>query len=163
TGLAALSLPGQVIGLTCAVLATCTLVIRYRRARFEERQQIKWFAGAALLLAVLTVAATVVSFLLYHNGYVVFNPFGGTALPLGLRQARPPLRGAAQFQPGCVRALRRRGSDHPDGPRPVRGDRGRPRGGVAGGRRGAAAGCFLAGGRRGGGEPAARVGRATAD
>jgi signal transduction histidine kinase len=84
TGIAALSLPGQVIGLSCAVLATCTLVIRYRRARFEERQQIKWFAGAALLLAVLTVAATVVSFLVYHNGYVVFNPFGGTALPLGL-------------------------------------------------------------------------------
>jgi hypothetical protein len=59
-------------------------VIRYRRARFEERQQIKWFAGAALLLAGLTVASTVVSFLVYHNGYVVFNPVGGTALPLGL-------------------------------------------------------------------------------
>ena len=51
---------------------------------FEERQQIKWFAGASLLLAVLTVAATIVSFVVYHNGYVVFNPVGGIALPLGL-------------------------------------------------------------------------------
>ena len=84
TGINALSLPGQIIELTCAVLAPCTLVIRYRRAPFEERQQIKWFAGAALVLAVLTVAATVVSFLVYHNGYVVFNPVGGIALPLGL-------------------------------------------------------------------------------
>jgi signal transduction histidine kinase len=84
TGIAALSLPGQIIELACAVLASCTLVIRYRRSGFEERQQIKWFAGASLLLAVLTVAATIVSFLVYHNGYVVFNPVGGIALPLGL-------------------------------------------------------------------------------
>jgi signal transduction histidine kinase len=84
TGIAALSLPGQIIELACAVLASCTLVIRYRRSGFEERQQIKWFAGASLLLAVLTVAATIVSFVVYHNGYVVFNPVGGIALPLGL-------------------------------------------------------------------------------
>ena len=84
TGIAALGLAGQITELTCAVLATCTLVIRYRRARSEERQQIKWFAGAALLLAGLAVAATVVSFLVYHNPYVVFDPVGGIALPLGL-------------------------------------------------------------------------------
>jgi signal transduction histidine kinase len=84
TGVTALGLAGQIIELTCAVLATCTLVIRYRRARSQERQQIKWFAGAALLLAGLAVASTAVSFLVYHNGYVVFNPVGGTALPLGL-------------------------------------------------------------------------------
>jgi hypothetical protein len=83
-GIAALGLADQITELTCAVLATCTLVIRYRRARSEERQQIKWFAGAALLLAGLAVAATVVSFVVYHNGYVVFNPVGGIALPLGL-------------------------------------------------------------------------------
>jgi signal transduction histidine kinase len=83
-GITALDLPGQIIELTCAVLATCTLVIRYRRSGFEERQQIKWFAGASLLLAVLTVASTVVSFVVYHNGYVVFNPVGGIAIPLGL-------------------------------------------------------------------------------
>ena len=83
-GITALDLPGQIIELTCAVLASCTLVIRYRRSGFEERQQIKWFAGASLLLAVLTVASTVVSFLVYHNGYVVFNPVGGIAIPLGL-------------------------------------------------------------------------------
>ena len=84
TGITVLSLSGQIIELTCAVLAACTLVIRYRRARLEERQQIKWFAGAALLLAGLAVASTVVSFVVYHNGYVVFNPVGGIALPLGL-------------------------------------------------------------------------------
>jgi len=80
----ALSLLGLLIELTCAVLAPCTLLIRYRRAQFEERQQIKWFAGAALLVAALAVASTAVSFLEYHNGYVVFDPVGGTAIPLGL-------------------------------------------------------------------------------
>jgi hypothetical protein len=84
TGITTLSLLGQLIDLTCAVLAPVTLVIRYRRAPFEERQQIKWFAGAALVLAGLTVVAVVVSFTVYHNGEVVFNPVGGTMLPLGL-------------------------------------------------------------------------------
>ena len=84
TSVTALSLPAQVVELSCAVLASCTLVIRYRRAQFEERQQIKWFAAAALLLAGLTVVSTGVSFLFYHNEYVVFNPVGGIALPLGL-------------------------------------------------------------------------------
>ena len=84
TGATALSLIGQIIELTCAVLAPCTLLIRYRRAQFEERQQIKWFAGAALLLAALAVASTAVSVLVYHNAYVVLNPVGGTAIPLGL-------------------------------------------------------------------------------
>ena len=83
-GVTALSLLGQIIELTCAVLAPCTLLIRYRRAQFGERQQIKWFAGAALLLAGLAVASTAVSFLVYHNAYVVFNPVGGIAIPLGL-------------------------------------------------------------------------------
>jgi signal transduction histidine kinase len=83
-GITVLDLPGQIIELTCAVLASCTLVIRYRRSGFAERQQIKWFAGASLLLAVLVVASTVVSFVVYHNSYVVFNPVGGIALPLGL-------------------------------------------------------------------------------
>src|SRR5947208_9462285 len=84
TGITVLSLSGQLIDLTCAVLAPVTLVIRYRRAPFEERQQIKWFAGAALVLAGLTVVAVAVSFTVYHNGDVVFNPVGGTMLPLGL-------------------------------------------------------------------------------
>ena len=84
TGITTLSLLGQLIDLTCAVLAPVTLVIRYRRAPFEERQQIKWFAGAALVLAGLTVVAVAVSFTVYHNGDVVFNPVGGTMLPLGL-------------------------------------------------------------------------------
>jgi signal transduction histidine kinase len=76
--------PGEFIDLICAVLAPVTLVIRDRRAPFEERQQIKWFAGAALVLAGLTVVAVAVSFTVYHNGDVVFNPVGGTMLPLGL-------------------------------------------------------------------------------
>src|SRR5215831_5010173 len=84
TSITVLSLPAQIVEIACAVLASCTLVIRYRRAQFEERQQIKWFAAAALLLAALTVASAAVSFLVYRNVYVVFNPVGGTALPLGL-------------------------------------------------------------------------------
>jgi signal transduction histidine kinase len=84
TGITALSLPAQIVEIACAVLAPCTLVIRYRQAQFEERQQIKWFAAAALLLAGLIVASTAVSFLVYRNWYVVFNPVGGTVLPLGL-------------------------------------------------------------------------------
>jgi signal transduction histidine kinase len=75
---------GQFIDLTCAVLAPCTLVIRYRRADCEERQQIKWFASSALVLAGLAVAATAVSLLVYHRWDLVFNPVGGTMVPLGL-------------------------------------------------------------------------------
>jgi signal transduction histidine kinase len=84
THLGLLSRAGQVLTLGCAVLAPVTLVIRYRRSGPDERNQIKWFAGAALLLAGLAVAATVVSVLVYHNSDVVFNPVGGTAIPLGL-------------------------------------------------------------------------------
>ncbi|HEY6278688.1 MAG TPA: histidine kinase [Streptosporangiaceae bacterium] len=84
THLTVLSLTGQFLSLGCAVLAPVTLVIRYRRAGPDERKQIKWFAGAALLLAGLAVAATVVSVLVYHSPDVVFNPVGGTVLPLGL-------------------------------------------------------------------------------
>jgi len=84
TGMTVLSLPASSSTSSAAVLAPVTLVIRYRRAPFEERQQIKWFAGAALVLAGLTVVAVAVSFTVYHNGDVVFNPVGGTMLPLGL-------------------------------------------------------------------------------
>jgi signal transduction histidine kinase len=84
TRLSLLSLPGQFLDLGCAVLAPLTLVIRYRRAGPGERKQIKWFAGAALVLAGLTVAATVLSVLVYHSPDVVFNPVGGTVIPLGL-------------------------------------------------------------------------------
>jgi signal transduction histidine kinase len=84
THLLLFGLPGQVLSLGCAVLAPVTLVIRYRRSGPVERSQIKWFAGAALLMAALAVAATVVSLLVYHNDQVVFNPVGGTAIPLGL-------------------------------------------------------------------------------
>ena len=84
TGLLLLSLPGQLLTLGATVLAPVTLLIRYRRSGPVERSQIKWFAGAALLLAALAVAATVVSNLVYHNDQVVFNPVGGTAIPLGL-------------------------------------------------------------------------------
>jgi signal transduction histidine kinase len=84
TGLPLLSLAGQFLTLGCTVLAPLTLVIRYRRSGPVERNQIRWFAGAALLLAALAVAATIVSNLVYHNDQVVFNPVGGTAIPLGL-------------------------------------------------------------------------------
>jgi len=66
------------------MLAAATLVIRYRRAGPAERKQIQWFAGAAFLLAGLALTAIALTFLVFRGSDVVFNPFGGIALPLGL-------------------------------------------------------------------------------
>jgi hypothetical protein len=42
------------IGLICTVAAAVSLVVRFRRSRGEERQQLKWFTYAAGLIPVLT-------------------------------------------------------------------------------------------------------------
>jgi signal transduction histidine kinase len=86
---ATVSLPGltvvaQVLGMASDVLGPTALVIRYRRSSPEQRQQIKWFAGAAVLLAVIGIAGLVVSITVYHNPYVVFNPIFGVLVPIGL-------------------------------------------------------------------------------
>jgi len=83
-GIAVLALAGHLINFVCAILAVATLVIRYRQAGPAERKQIQWFAGAALLLAGLAATAIALTFLVFRNSNVVFNPFGGIALPLGL-------------------------------------------------------------------------------
>ena len=83
-GISVLALAGHFINFVCAILAVATLVIRYRRAGPTERKQIQWFAGAALLLASLAATAIALTFLVFPKSNVVFNPFGGIALPLGL-------------------------------------------------------------------------------
>ena len=48
--------------LSCMLLSVLSLVLRYRRSRGEERQQIKWIALAASLVGLLYIAAMVGSF-----------------------------------------------------------------------------------------------------
>lgn len=48
--------------LSCIVLSVLSLVLRYRRSRGEERQQIKWIAYAASLVGTLYLTAMVGSF-----------------------------------------------------------------------------------------------------
>ena len=51
-----LQLTGWTMGLASIVLATCSLVLRYRRSQGIERQQLKWFAWSAGLLPGFLVA-----------------------------------------------------------------------------------------------------------
>jgi hypothetical protein len=48
--------------LSCMVLSVLSLVLRYRRSRGEERQQVKWIAYAASLVGALYLTAMVGSF-----------------------------------------------------------------------------------------------------
>src|SRR6202022_2105863 len=65
---------GQVLGAIAVLLAIASLLIRYRRASADERQQIRWFALAGSLLAMIAVSGLAVSAFVYHNNTVVFNP-----------------------------------------------------------------------------------------
>ena len=51
--------PGQILGVIGSVLAIVSLTIRYRRAGPDERQQIRWFAIAGLVVCVVAVAGTI--------------------------------------------------------------------------------------------------------
>ena len=73
---------GQLMGLAGSLLANVTLVIRFRRAGADERQQIRWFALAVLLLAIVAVAGVIVGSAVYHNQTVVFNPYFDVLIPL---------------------------------------------------------------------------------
>jgi signal transduction histidine kinase len=73
---------GQLMGLVGSVLANVTLFIRYRRAGADERQQIRWFALAGLLLVGVAVSGILVGSLVYHNNTVVFNPIFDVLTPL---------------------------------------------------------------------------------
>ena len=48
------------LGLTSVGLATASLVLRFRRARGEERLQLKWFVSAAVLFATSCLIAAVI-------------------------------------------------------------------------------------------------------
>jgi signal transduction histidine kinase len=73
---------GQLMGLVGSVLANVSLFLRYRRAGAEERQQIRWFAFAGLLLVIVALSGIVVGSLVYHNNTVVFNPIFDVLTPL---------------------------------------------------------------------------------
>ncbi len=83
-GAGALNLVGQFIDVTCIPLTVVSVVVRYRRAPYDQRQQIRWFLAAVLLVAVVGVAGTIVSFAVYHNNTVVFNPYFDVLIPLAL-------------------------------------------------------------------------------
>jgi signal transduction histidine kinase len=74
--------PAQLGGLVCGALAIASLVIRFRRAGPEERQQIRWFAFAGLVLGVVATAGVIAGFAVYHNNTVVFNPVFDVLIPL---------------------------------------------------------------------------------
>ena len=56
----ALEALGWMLGLTSVGLATTSLVLRFRRARGEERLQLKWFVSAAVLFALSCLIAAMI-------------------------------------------------------------------------------------------------------
>jgi hypothetical protein len=61
-GLAAgIEITGLILGVASVLLATSSLILRWREARGDERQQLKWFAWAAGLLASLPFTGALVS------------------------------------------------------------------------------------------------------
>src|SRR5919204_1114237 len=88
---------GQLMGLVGSALAIVSLIIRFRRAGPDERQQIRWFAVAGLILGIVAFSGVAVGSLVYHNNTVVFNPifdvltplaFTGLALSIGVAVLR---------------------------------------------------------------------------
>jgi signal transduction histidine kinase len=73
---------GQVLGVIGTLLANASLFIRYRRAGPDERQQVRWFALAGLVLAIVAVSGIVAGAFVYHNNTVVFNPIFDVLTPL---------------------------------------------------------------------------------
>jgi signal transduction histidine kinase len=64
--LAALFGLAQLSFLVCLILALSSVVIRYRRAGSEERQQLKWFVDALLLVILFLLGAQVVGRVIFH-------------------------------------------------------------------------------------------------
>jgi signal transduction histidine kinase len=73
---------GQLMGLAGSILAYVSLAIRFRRAGPDVRQQIRWFAFAVLVLALVAISGVVVGSVVYHNTTVVFNPIFDVLTPL---------------------------------------------------------------------------------
>src|SRR5438552_729644 len=73
---------GQLMGLVGSLAANVSLFLRYGRAGQDERQQIRWFALAGLVLVIVAVSGVIVGSLVYHNNTVVFNPIFDVLTPL---------------------------------------------------------------------------------
>jgi signal transduction histidine kinase len=61
------------------VLALASVVVRFRRSRGEERQQLLWLVGAAILILASVVAMTVTSLLAGPDGTSTANDLAWTA------------------------------------------------------------------------------------
>jgi signal transduction histidine kinase len=73
---------GQYVAMAANLAANFTLIIRFRQASPDVRQQIRWFVFALLVVIVVSVAGVVVGSLVYHNNTVVFNPYFDVLIPL---------------------------------------------------------------------------------
>ncbi|MBA2533312.1 MAG: hypothetical protein H0V23_14635 [Nocardioidaceae bacterium] len=73
-----LQLTGWTMGLASIVLATCSLVLRYRRSQGIERQQLKWFAWSAGLLPGLLLTGVLADVTTDGAG----SSYAGYVLPL---------------------------------------------------------------------------------
>ena len=91
---AATSLPAGVTGafetvlhvalVACVVVAAASLAVRYRRSDLEVRAQLKWFAGAYAVLAVIAVVGFVVTVVLEHSVALSFAPVFDVLIPIGM-------------------------------------------------------------------------------
>ncbi len=71
--------------LASILLAGASLVYRFRRARGPERQQLKWFAGSAVLFAATSVAYTVLPGVPEQAGQIAtLFAFAGIAVSVGV-------------------------------------------------------------------------------
>ena len=67
------------------LLATVSLILRYRRAAMKERQQIKWFVYGAAIMVVIIAAGTVASSLISTDSADrVANAVGNITFALGI-------------------------------------------------------------------------------
>ncbi|HEY9289411.1 MAG TPA: histidine kinase [Candidatus Dormibacteraeota bacterium] len=73
---------GEFLAITGNIAAIASLVIRYQRGGPDEKQQIRWFALALVVVAIVSIAGVVVGLTVYHNSTVVFNPYFDVLIPL---------------------------------------------------------------------------------
>jgi hypothetical protein len=89
--ISAVDVMGTVLLLPLASLAIISVIVRYRRASGVQRQQIKWFAYGAALMALIIAGTNFVAVLLAPNGQNTANntpstigfALGFVMLPLG--------------------------------------------------------------------------------
>jgi signal transduction histidine kinase len=76
--------PGLLLLLALALLSVASLLLRYRRADGERRQQIKWFAFATALMSMWFLVSAVLEMLGLYNDVVdtVFSALSFASLPV---------------------------------------------------------------------------------